>query len=311
MAIKSSGSLSFRNDIVGEFPDTAPHSLTDFYEGGGIVPTTPANGPIANTGKINFKSFYNATNRITINVTLSSTTSGHNLYTNRGPTYVAGISDITYTIPSGTNVRAANTSVAAITVPSSFTSGDTVAVVNNGIVAGRGGNGGSGGNAPSTPETFSKGTAGSPGGDAVYAAFPISWSGSGTTEGGGGGGAGGRGGRDSYTIKGQSYDDVAGGGGGGGGAQGGVGGSGGSPGGRTGSNGPNTGTTGGAGGGSGDTSGLAFPYENISGGGAGGNLGQAGSSVGSGPSFTAGGNAGKRIDPASPAPVSGLYNSPS
>lgn len=64
MAVKSSGTLSFDTDIVGEFKGTKPHSLSEYYAGGANVPagTTGTGGhAIPSSGTIKFSDFYGAT----------------------------------------------------------------------------------------------------------------------------------------------------------------------------------------------------------------------------------------------------------
>lgn len=51
MPVKSSGTLSFNTDIVGEFGGTAPHSLSEYY---GVDTGVPSSGTIA------FSDFYGA-----------------------------------------------------------------------------------------------------------------------------------------------------------------------------------------------------------------------------------------------------------
>lgn len=57
MAIKSSGQLSF-TEIVAEFPDTTPHSMSEFYRGAGKVGDNNLNIPTS--GTISFSNFYGA-----------------------------------------------------------------------------------------------------------------------------------------------------------------------------------------------------------------------------------------------------------
>jgi hypothetical protein len=65
MAVKSSGTLSFDTDIVGEFKGTKPHALSEYYSGGANVPTgTKGGNPLAvipTSGTIKFSDFYGAT----------------------------------------------------------------------------------------------------------------------------------------------------------------------------------------------------------------------------------------------------------
>jgi len=51
MAVKSSGAnLSIAGDIVAEFGGSAPHSMSEYYGGGDLVPAG-ANPGVATSGK--------------------------------------------------------------------------------------------------------------------------------------------------------------------------------------------------------------------------------------------------------------------
>lgn len=69
MAIKSSGSLSITTDIVGEFADTAPHSLSEFYRGGSKVPDVSGNINVPASGSISMSDFYGAVNATYVTAT--------------------------------------------------------------------------------------------------------------------------------------------------------------------------------------------------------------------------------------------------
>lgn len=60
MAIKSSGTLSFSSDLAGEFEDSVPYRLSDYYRGSGLVPDIATNINVPSSGSIAFSSFYNA-----------------------------------------------------------------------------------------------------------------------------------------------------------------------------------------------------------------------------------------------------------
>lgn len=229
MALPSSGELKI-SDIASEFGDTAPHSMSEFYRGGGLVPDSSGNSAVPTSGQIGIGNFYNAANRASIPLVISSNTQNYDVYSNRGPSYIAGNSDITVTINPGVFVGSSTTPTYALSVPGSFTSGDTVRIVNNGVIIGRGGNGGPG--AHSSAQIYN-GAAGGTGGRAVYVNFPTTIDNNGTMAGGGGGGGGGA--ADGIVTPrppktGGPYSTYYGGGGGGGGAgyPGGSGGSGGS-----------------------------------------------------------------------------------
>lgn len=64
MAVKSSGSLSFNTDIVGEFGGSTPHSLSEYYSGGDNVPSGVTDVP--SSGAIDFSDFYGTSNSVTV-----------------------------------------------------------------------------------------------------------------------------------------------------------------------------------------------------------------------------------------------------
>lgn len=195
MALQSSGAISL-GDIAGEFGGSAPHSLSEYYNKG----NAPASGEIQLA-----EDFYGTSNRAAVNLTIASNTQNYNVYTQASAdaAYVAGTTDVTLTINSSVLVGSSSTGSYALTVPSNFTSGDTVSIVNNGVVIGRGGNGGSG-----------NGGGGGGGGNAVYIAFATSITNNSTLAGGGGGGGGGGSTRGAYVNKQYQYHGGSGGGGG-------------------------------------------------------------------------------------------------
>jgi hypothetical protein len=128
------------------------------------------------------------------------------------PGYVAGKTDVTITVNSGVYVYSTSTSSAALTITGA-TTGDTVTLVNNGYIIGKGGDGGA------TTSTYAAGYAGGP---AISLGCPITIANYRYIAGGGGGGAasvsGGGGGAGGGT--GGTYPQYAGGAGGGPGAKG-------------------------------------------------------------------------------------------
>jgi len=148
--------------------------------------------------------------RKVINLSIASPAYNYDVYTNRGPTYVAGNSDITVTVSPGVTVGSTSTSTFAFLVPSAFSPTDTVTVVNNGVIQGRGGNGGNGNAVPPAVVPMPSGGTGLVGGAALSIARPTTITNNGTLAGGGGGGGGGGG------AWGVDYANAAGGGGGGG-----------------------------------------------------------------------------------------------
>lgn len=61
MTLQASGVITM-DDIVGEFGGTAPHGLKEYYNGGGITPTSNTNVPT--TGIIGLKDFYGAASTV-------------------------------------------------------------------------------------------------------------------------------------------------------------------------------------------------------------------------------------------------------
>ena len=193
MAIPGPGVPLSVNDIATEFGGTVPHGLNEYYRGGGLVPNTPGNSAIPASGQIAVGDFYGSANRSSIPLVISTDSYNYDVYSvaSTNPTYVAGTSDITVTVNPGVTVGSTATPTYAMLVPSSFNPGDTVTIVNNGVIQGRGGNGGAGGTgSPSIPAN----TAGSPGlagGNAIYVNRPTVITNNGVVASGGGGGGGG------------------------------------------------------------------------------------------------------------------------
>ena len=142
------------------------------------------------SGVISMQNLQNKSNRVTISLTISANTTDYDVFTNRGPSYDAGKSDITVTINSGITVSGTSTGSAAFRVPGSFNPADTVTVVNNGTIVGRGGAGGRGKstNNPLNTAPLVNGNAGGPG---LLVQFPITMQNINRISGGGGGGGGG------------------------------------------------------------------------------------------------------------------------
>lgn len=65
MAIKTSGPLSI-TDIVAEFGGDPPHSLNEYYRGGGLVPESPVNANVPTSGAISIEDFYGSTNVLAV-----------------------------------------------------------------------------------------------------------------------------------------------------------------------------------------------------------------------------------------------------
>ena len=295
------------NQIAQEFGGDTPHALSEYYAGGSIVPsgTQGEGGAIPSSGSaISIGDFFGSRQRVTINLTISSNTQGYQISQQRGGTYEAGFTDIILTNQAQVGSTAVGTAGISTGAAPNYASGDTIKIVNNGNIRGKGGNGGAG--------MANNGTgvaAGQAAGDAIDIAYPVTIqnaSGAKILGAGGGGGGGGRGstvqpgqpgnpptqsgGKSQSQQPGQPSNPPAtqffGGGGGGGGAGNNVG-----SGGAGGSSQGQAGQAGGAdaGGAGGDSTGQTNPN-----GGAGGGSGQAGQA---GQQGGGGGAAGKAVEP--------------
>lgn len=152
---------------------------------------------------ITMQNLQGKSNRVTANLTISSDTANYTLNTAKVTGYSAGKTDVTLTINSGIFVYSASTGSYAFTVDNSWTTGDTITIVNNGVIQGRGGNGG---NASSG--------AGNSGGPALNVQRATSINNGNRIAGGGGGG--GAGAAYYQTYKFGTVEERVGGGGGGG-----------------------------------------------------------------------------------------------
>jgi hypothetical protein len=144
--------------------------------------------------------------RFVANITISSNTANYTFNTAKVAGYIAGKTAAILTINSGVTVSSASTGSYAFTVDTSWAVGDTVTIINNGIIVGRGGNGGTGAGS-------GNGVAGASAGPALLVQRAITLDNLNRIAGGGGGGGGG--GNLNFAVGKGSY--LAGGGGGGGG----------------------------------------------------------------------------------------------
>lgn len=136
MAVKSSGTLSFNTDIVGEFGGSAPHSLSEYKRGGSLVPEYASNTDIPTTNSnIQFSHFYGAEDVITL--TSAAQVNGQN---NRKEITVSSFisSGEILQIPSDMWVWSDSTATPALLIDIPCT------ILNYGKIIGRGGNGATG-----------------------------------------------------------------------------------------------------------------------------------------------------------------------
>jgi hypothetical protein len=223
MALPGPGPSLSMDQIGVEFGDSRPHALNEFYRGGPLVSDYPANAGVPTANQIAIGNFYGTNNRNVINVTITGSTSNYNAWDNRQPTYFPGKTDITFTVNPGVVISSGSTA-AAFAVPNQFNASDTVRIVNNGTIIGRGGNGGNGGDG--NPGGVGNGSPAGGGSTALQIARPTTITNNGNLWGGGGGGGGGGGARvnssffggdGTYTFPSFTNGGCSGGGGGGGG----------------------------------------------------------------------------------------------
>lgn len=292
MTLPASGPISFNaiNVELGQPGTTTANINQATYRTLAGVPS----------GQISLSNFYGKSNRVAIALTASG--NNYDVYTNRGGSYISGVSDLTVTVPG--TVGSSSTGTYAMLVPSAFSPTDTVTIVNNGVIQGMGGSGGNGGNATNPQNSATPGSGGGGGGNAIYINRPTVITNNGTIAAGGGGGGGG--GAAAYDNPKAPSNAAGSGGGGGAGTDNGPGGTGGTaaPGpspvsGNPGSPGPSS--TGGAGGPPRATGG------NVSIGGGGGTGGGRGAGGSAGAAGTKGGGQGVQLTPGGGGGATGFY----
>lgn len=280
MAVKSSGTLSFNTDIVGEFSGDTPHSLSEYYRNGSYV--TSNNTDVPTSGEISFSDFYGGSAIVDASDVISPVTI-NGVSTAKQITISDYISSGgIFTIPSSWWIWSDSTSTPALLIDIPCT------ITNNGKIIGKGGIGGDGSQAQGSPTAnngSNRGNNGAAGGPAIKitsTGVTLTNASGAYIAGGGGGGA--MGGNDGWNY------------GGGGGAGGG-------PGGASGSNGSRAGGAGGAvnaSGSDGDSYSVTDSHGDtraIAGGGGGGAGGGRGSRYDTTPRGESGGGGGGRILP--------------
>lgn len=191
MALNGSGPISFGGSTAGQsinlelgqsataqisLNDTNVRSLAGKASGAVIVPTD----------------FYGKSTGFTLNRTLSTNTANYNL---RADAVASGWNQVlplnaTVTISAGVYVYSTSTGAYAFDTGSTFPSGSTLSLVNNGTILGMGGAGGIGNGADPGTGNSERYPAYS-GGPALIARYALSVTNNGVISGGGGGGGGG------------------------------------------------------------------------------------------------------------------------
>jgi hypothetical protein len=123
---------------------------------------------------------YGKSNRAVLSYIFSSNTTQTTINPAAVAGYIAGKTDLTITVNSGVYVYSTNTSVAGLTI-SGFSAGDTIALVNNGYIIGRGGNG-------ATGTSNNSQNSGLSGGPALSISYNVTITNNSYIAGGGGGG---------------------------------------------------------------------------------------------------------------------------
>lgn len=218
-------------------PNSGPLSLNQIHvEAGGSSGSTASindsdiRGLIGKSSgaQMSFNEWYGASNIVTVNQTISSSTNNYNIASSRPGTYSAGNTAFTLTVNPGVTIGTNSTSASSLTMGTPWSSGDTVTINNYGALKGGGGGGGTGANSG-----FNSSNAASAGasvnGAALTLTYPVTVGNYGSIYGGGGGGGGGGAQTESSQVGklGSALAVSAGGGGGGAGVNAGGGGSGG------------------------------------------------------------------------------------
>ena len=132
MTLPASGAISFSNiNTELNLSSTAQISLND-----AAVRTLFAKA----SGAIAMSDGYGKSNRVALSYTYSASATNQSLNITTISGYAAGTSDVTITINSGVYVYSTSTGTPGLTL-SGGSSGDTVTIVNNGFILGKGGNG--------------------------------------------------------------------------------------------------------------------------------------------------------------------------
>ena len=188
MPCPASGQISI-SDLVAEFGGTAPHSMSEYYRNGDLVPSNNTNVPTS--GEFSLTNCYSAVNEILH--THSDGDTHADLATIFGSNWASTVPK-RVVVPSGVTVG--GTSTHAMNVPSGM--GGTLNIVVSGNIHGHGGaaNGGNGGNAINCVQTTGVTITLNSGGSIKAGGGGGGQGGTGGT--GGNGGAGGQGGQGRY-----------------------------------------------------------------------------------------------------------------
>ena len=119
MTLQSSGAISLSN-IAGEFGGSTPHSLSEYYRGGGLVQSHSGTSGIPSPGTISFSQFYGKTatapidNNISFTVQFFTTGSGKMVFNNYGAN--GSMSDGSVVTNNGTALTVSTVDISSIGV---------------------------------------------------------------------------------------------------------------------------------------------------------------------------------------------------
>ena len=116
MTLQSSGAISLSN-IAGEFGGSTPHSLSEYYRGGGLVPNITPNNSIPTSGQISMSQFYGSTATLPIDNNISCTVQTYTVGTGKNAFTVYGanssMSDGSVVTNNGTSLSIANVEISS------------------------------------------------------------------------------------------------------------------------------------------------------------------------------------------------------
>ena len=187
MALQSSGAISLA-DLATEFGGTAPHSMSEYYRGGGLVPNN--NTGVPTSGVISLSDFYGAVAAIVLDITSNTTNYDIRLFASAaGYNAATDTTPIIVNVAAGVTVSGSSAVAGLYAIRTGALNADSDLTINVAATASVEGFTGATGGYDSVP--------GEPGGDAIYFETATGGSGvysvvnSGTVGGGGGGGGGG------------------------------------------------------------------------------------------------------------------------
>ena len=100
MAIVSSGVISIQS-LVGEYGGSAPHSLSEYYRGGGLVPTHSGTAGIPTSGTIQLDDFYGTTASSPSDMFISGNLGSYYITQGKSATGFAGVGETNQAITNG------------------------------------------------------------------------------------------------------------------------------------------------------------------------------------------------------------------